>query len=365
VSARVRGGVFGLVDASAPIVKTPAPGSFAAALAGRGACIATSHARGGLELLVERLDPTTVWLPAYLCDALLTPRVRERARFFGVGERLELDEGRIGALPIEKDDLFVAIAYFGRAPEVPALDVARSAGARIVLDASGALLTAGLERSADYLLASPRKFVGVPDGGLLVPVGDAPWFEGDVDLAPWPAAARAREAGAARAAFDARGGDGEERDWYAAFVEAERAAPDEPRAVDAATPDRLRRVDWAAVARRRRDNHAVLARAFERANDLRAQLLHPDLGADAVPLGAFCVFDGEEARDAARAALYAASIYAPLHWSLDGVVPRSFEAEHDLAARSLTLVCDQRYDERDMIETVETMRVAARGEVSS
>lgn len=362
MSARVRGGVFGALEASAH--PSPAPGSFAAALSGRGRCVATSHARGGLDLLVERLDPRRVWLPAFLCDALLTARVGPRARFYGLGEDLALDAEAIDALALGPDDLFVAIAFFGRAPERAVLERVRERGARVLVDASGALLTGGLEAAADYLLSSPRKFVGVPDGGLLVPVGDAPWFE-PAALDAWSDVALALEAVRARAAFDARGGDGPEREWFASFSAAEEAAPDGPRAMHPRSREALARADWVAIAERRRANHRSLAKGIAADDDLRVRLLHPELGDDEVPLGAFAIFDEPGARDAARSALYAACIYAPLHWSLDGVVPSDFAREHDLASRCLTLVCDQRYDERDMRETIEVLGAAARGEVSS
>lgn len=355
---RVRGGVFGELNHDTTTVPTRAPGPFSDVLAGQGRFIGVSHARGGLDLLVERLNPRRVWLPAYLCEALLTARVQERACFFGVGNALEIAPDAVGGLDIAQNDLFVAIAYFGHTPDLDTLESVRARGARVVVDASGALLTEGLERSADYLLASPRKFVGVPDGGLLVPVGDAPWFDAPV-LDNWTEVSLAIEAIQGRAAFDLRGGDGVERSWFTAFSAAERAAPGSPRAMHTDTMIALGRVDWLAVARRRRANFLCLADGLRDRVGLPVQLLRSSLDEGEVPLGAFVVFDNVHIRDKARAALHAAGIYAPVHWSLEGVVPACFEREHDLSARCLTLVCDQRCNDRDMFETLDVLGAMA------
>lgn len=364
MTVRVRGGVFGEFDCNAPTVATRAPGPFGEALAGRGRYLATSHARGGLDHLVERLNPRRVWLPAYLCGALLTRHVRSRAWFYGVGGHLEIGSDVVDGMDISSGDLFVAIAYFGGIPNADALRSAQVRGARVLVDASGALLTEGLERSADYLLASPRKFVGVPDGGLLVPVGNAPWFDTPT-LDAWDDAPLAVHATRGRAAFDLLGGNGPDRAWFTAFSAAERAAPSSARAMLPQTMTALGRMDWLAVARRRRANFLVLAEGLRYRTDLNLQLLRTSLDDGEVPLGAVVVFEDAQARDAARAALHAAGIYAPVHWTLDGVTPAHFERERDLAARCLTLVCDQRCDELDMFETIDILSASASCERST
>lgn len=350
----VRGGVFALEPEALGGPAPPAPGPFADALRGRGRFLATSHARGALDWLVRFLDAPRVWLPAYLCDALLGGAVRERAAFYPVDERLEPLpgdwRGRIGA-----DDLTVAIAYFGWPPSAALVDALRTTGARLAVDASQALLSTGIERDADYLFASPRKFVGVPDGGLLVPVGDAPWPAALPQLEPWDQLAAARAAGAARRDFDARGGNGGERDWYDLFRAAEGAAPEEAHALSDDTRRRLGHgVDWDAVVRARRANWSRLAVGLE------DRLLFGELSAGVVPLGCpLRLRDGDEA-DRVRTALYAEAVYAPRHWDLGTAVPTDYVDAHRLSRRQLTLPCDQRYDGEDM-DAIRTIVVSSIG----
>ncbi|QDU68459.1 hypothetical protein [Engelhardtia mirabilis] len=351
---KVIGGVFAL-ESRGGAERSPAAGPFRDALAGRGRFLAASHARGALDWLVGFLEPARVWLPAYLCDALLSDRVRPRASFFDVDQDLVPSTGN-WLDRLAPGDLVAPIAYFGWPIRGGLLGALRERGATIVVDASQALLTEGTQIGADYLLASPRKFVGVPDGGLLVPVEDAPWPDALPELIPWRAVTEALVAGRERREFDAAGGNGPERGWYAHFAAAESAAPTDARSCADDTAQRLAAVDWRAVAAARRANWEVLAAGLE------GRLIFGQLPAEVVPMGCPVRFTSGPERDAARAALHAAAVYAPWHWDLEGAVPATHVAAHGLAARTLTLPLDQRYGAGDMARVLRTLEpVLARG----
>jgi dTDP-4-amino-4,6-dideoxygalactose transaminase len=216
----------------------------------------------------------------------------------------------------------------------------------VLEDACHALLTEDLGREADFLVFSPRKFVGVPDGGLLVRAGTRPLP--DVALVPAPEAwwRGALAAVESRHQFD-RGEPG--REWFPTFQAAERGAPSGPYAASALSRTLLTSaVDWSDVARRRRANWKVLAAA------LGDVALFPMLPDGVVPLG-FPV--RVPRRDEVREALFAHDIYPPVHWPLAGVVPEAFEESHRLAAEIMTLPCDQRCGPADM----ERMAMLVRG----
>ena len=73
---------------------------------------------------------------------------------------------------IKPGDLVILIGYFGF-PIPP--DIARKVkekGAYLLEDACQALLSDHVGTFSDFVLFSPRKFVGVPDGGILVSCGN-------------------------------------------------------------------------------------------------------------------------------------------------------------------------------------------------
>jgi hypothetical protein len=189
---------------------------------------------------------------------------------------------------------------------------------------------------ADYLLLSPRKFMGVPDGGILIALNSpAPWSKG-LDLhtppADWFEKAMAACEGRRRS---------EESHWYEAFVESERTAPIGPyhmSEISRRMIDNIPVNDWAA-ARRRNYQHVVMR--------LAEFALQPTLASDQVPLG--CPIRCKM-RDAIRLELFNSRIFPPVHWPLP---------DHRLSAKIMTLPTDQRYSEEDMDRMANVFRVAA------
>lgn len=333
---RIIGGMFGLATGRGTSY------GFLPALAGDVRLLA--DARSGLYLLLRELRPPALWLPSYLCRALLEPaaalgiphRFYELSADFGMRTDRWLRE-------VQPGDVVLAIDFFGFPFSRPVLVAAGDAGAVTVRDASQALLSPA-DRDSDFVLYSPRKFVGVPDGGILrlnfprgaFPVGLEPapeqWFQ---------LALRAAEL---RAEFDA----GAATDWYPLFQAGEEAAPTGPFAMSGLAAELLRHAfDYEAIAARRRANYRQLSAA------LADVALLPELPPEVVPLGFPIRVPG---RDELRAALFARQIFPPVHWRLDGVVPNDCQESHTLSRQLLTLPCDQRYDADDMADVIAAVR---------
>jgi dTDP-4-amino-4,6-dideoxygalactose transaminase len=140
-----------------------------------------------------------------------------------------------------------------------------------------------------------------------------------------------------RREFDLYGGA---RGWFDLFQKSEAEAPCGAFAMSEFSRTLLLNCfDYSEIGERRRENYRVLNDA------LRRFAVFPDLPAGVVPLG-FPIRARD--RDRLRHALFDRGIYPPIHWPIEGVVPPEFESSHRLAARILTLPCDQRYDGSDM-----------------
>ena len=303
-------------------------------------------ARSAFTLLEDYLRPRQVWLPSYLCAAMLEAFSTKRTciRFYAVDEQLQLRDAT-WLRQVRSGDLVVFIDYFGFTVWAEHAREARRSGAWIVEDACQALLNACFSDEAHYVVLSPRKFVGVPDGGMLLARNGAalPEFE----LAPL-SAGWWRDALAAcrlRAEFDLHGG---ERTWFPLFQKTDRMAPYQPMKMSELSTHLLQhRIDYDENARRRRENYEFLA------SELGHVAVFPDLGPGVVPLG-FPVRIRD--RDRIRQALFTAEIYPAVHWPIGGVVPVEFELSHRLSAEIMTLPSDQRYTQSDMERIVTHMK---------
>jgi dTDP-4-amino-4,6-dideoxygalactose transaminase len=267
-----------------------------------------------------------------------------RVRFYPVDERLEIaDEAWLAE--VQAGEMVVFIDYFGFNQWSACGAEVRERGGWVVEDASQALLNARFCEYAHYVVFSPRKFVGVPDGGILLAQRDAKLPEVSFPSPPsqwWLDAARAS---ILRAEFDRHGG---ERTWFQFFQKTDLLGPLEPcRMSDLAFLILKNCINWQVVAQARRRNYQFLA------SELEDIAILPHLSDGVAPLG-FSVRLKD--RDRVRGGLFAAQIYPPVHWPIAGVVPPEFDASHRLAAEIMTIPCDQRYDIPDMKRVVNELR---------
>lgn len=296
------------------------------------------NARSGIRTVVEMLSPARAWLPSYLCACILEAikGTEVKINFYEVDDKLQ-PVSREWVDHVQRGDLVLVIDFFGFPFDNDCMRGARERGAWVLEDACQALLTDMVGVAADFVLFSPRKFLGVPDGGILtfktehhfesirLQQPPAKWW-----LKAWFATILRRE-------FDLHGMS---RRWFELFQETEAEAPVGPYAMSELSRLLLKKgVSYPTVAQRRVDNYRTLEKA------LASLALFPSLPAGVVPLG-FPI--RVKKRDALRQKLFDQQIYPPVHWSLQGLVPREFERSHLLSAEIMTLPCDQRYDEADM-----------------
>lgn len=322
--------MFGLPEMPDPKATRPA-------FAGEG-CLALYTARCAIRVLIEALAPRRVWMPSYLCPDMLQALAGTLASadFYEVDAALRMADGNWCAR-VEPNDLVLYIDYFGFPfdDRNGALDECRRRGAILVRDAAQALLSEPAF-AADFSLYSPRKFLGVPDGGVLAPGRKAvPVVPTKPPPPEW--VLKTTEATVLRREFDRHGGS---RRWFDLFREHEPAYPVGAFAMSDLAQSLLAvGFDYAAIARRRRENYSLLAARLGR------WAIFPSLPPGVVPLG-FPVRLAD--RDRLRRALFDHEIYPPVHWALGESVPRRFEQSHCLSQELMTLPCDQRYGVAEM-----------------
>lgn len=307
------------------------------------------NASSSLWLLSNQLKPPRIWLPSYLCPSMIraVDNKTSEIRFYPIDHRLAL-ESTLWLEGIRANDLVVFIDYFGFPFNSNLARRARKKGAKVVRDASQALLGQP-SADADFSVYSPRKFFGIPDGGILV--GNTHPFKNRIHLKSPPQEwwLKALQASTLRLRFDLEGG---ENRWFSIFREVEANAPIGPYRMSDLSELLLEFcVDTTAAVKRRRDNFLFLA------DRLSHIAIFPKLPDMVVPLGFPVSVDN---RDRVRSHLIERKIFPPVHWELDGSVPEKFTASHALSKSILTLPCDQRYNEPHMKRIVENLQGARR-----
>jgi hypothetical protein len=309
----------------------------------KGKSLLLANARSGIALLERKLAPSQIWFPSYLCDVMLravTPRKENRTqiRFYGINYELEISSLE-WVKEVQEGDLVVFIDYFGFPYDKRYVIEAKRKGAWVLEDASQALLSVHIGEDSDFVLYSPRKWIGVPDGGILV-INDedmSSLLEVELEKPPAEWWLDAFSAAVLRREFDLFGGN---RQWFQLFRQADVDAPIGAFAMSELSQMLLRYgFDYSSIAQKRIENYRALDKI------LGDYLVFPSLPEGVVPLG-FPI--RVKNRDHVRQKLFGHNIYPPVHWPIPNVVPEEFIESHQLAEDIMTLVCDQRYDPDDM-----------------
>lgn len=291
------------------------------------------NARSGFAWLVRSLAPGTVWMPSYLCADMDVPTDAVKRRY-RVDSSLRLADPDFEAT-LASGDMVVAVAYFG-APVCERLRriARRRRDVTWVEDRAQALVIDDADGVADaWRLYSPRKLMGVGDGGLVVgPVDGLPAPE---LAAPPPsslAAAAARAEAKTRRAVEAA---------YRLFVGIERDHAVANLSMAEPTRIRLSSIAWSPMARRRRENFAVLDGLLQDHAAPVAERLRGILAPFGLPLSL------PKRRDEVAARLAADGLFCAVHWRDLGGGPADATAG-GVRDAMLTLPLDHRYGPEDM-----------------
>jgi hypothetical protein len=301
--------------------------------------VAFSNARSAFAALVAAFPQATVWLPAFLCCDMAQAALATRTRFYPVGEGFEPD-----LRPVETGaaagDLVLVATYFGLPlSEAVCEFTGRRRDLRFVEDRAHAL-DAGLGVEHGWRLYSPRKLLGVADGGLLVAIDGAavlPRPAGPANATLWTAPLmRSADPLGRRSTV-----------WHAANQAKEAGMTVGREAITRRSLAILSRTSLPGLASARSRNWALLDRRLKAWSALPANPGAPPLG--------YVLRLEPGLRDKLLGALHAKRIFAAVHWANIAAPPGDFHREHQWSRELITLPCDHRYGEAEMEQIADSV----------
>lgn len=298
--------------------------------------LAYNSARYAFEALLRHSRLRRLYLPWYTCGTMVDAARRSGVELY----RYSLDDHlQPRDLPeLEADERLLYVDYFGyKASTMKAL--ASALGSRLIADHAQALFSPALKGVPT--LYSPRKFVGVPDGGWLVnaPAGLAP-------LEPGRSRERLR-------ALAGRLEDGPEP-WYGTYVEIERGIGKEGMTGMSPLTERLLgAVDYPRVADRRRANLRQLQAAF---GSMNRCCIAADF--DGAPMCYPLLLGDATQAEVVRARLARQRIYVATYWRDVLETQGGCATAVAWASCLLPLPLDQRYGAEEMGRLIEAVSLA-------
>ncbi len=285
----------------------------------------------------------SVYLPAWGCDSMITP-FRDRGIKVDLYDVCIDDDGLHYDIDNNKTcDIFYVNNYFGYHDNVcsEVIKGFKKRDSIILYDKTHSLLMDNdeIESLSDYTFASIRKWMGVVSGavvnkqnGFLISLNkkDCPYLDCKIEAMKMKAAYIGGDISVEKQNFLNKYGE------FGYHLEADYRN----YRMDDLSFSIFMQTDLQQIQKKRRANAKVLHDNL----DLKFISSLSDLDC---PLFVPIFFESREQRDAIRKVLIAKDIYCPIHWPKNHLVMDTMNVNHILN-RELSLVCDQRYTEKDM-----------------
>lgn len=303
-----------------------------------------ANARSVLIAILKIKGISKIWLPSFCCSSVVKALLNDFiVKFYPIDYNLKVIKTE-WLHSLDSVSAFVHINYFGFT-ETTLFEEIINSGVFIVEDASQSLLSFPRSSLSHITIFSPRKFVGVPDGGISIINRNINFRMPKLKEIPHSWLIDAVEMLIQRREFDELGGP---KTWYDLFNKTKETIPIGNYKMSSLTYSLLREgFDYDEISIKRVKNYNYL---FEQLSDL-AIFGPPTEGQ--VPLGfpIRCIN-----RDKVKLALYEKNIFPPIHWIIKNHIPDDFIHSHRLSNHILTIPCDQRYDEDDMKRIVNIIK---------
>jgi hypothetical protein len=276
-------------------------------------------ARAAFLALLRSGEPKRIWMPKYICDAMLAPLVKQGIEcvFYSINEQFDI----AGEIDFRAGDWLFYVNYFGICTENVDRILTRYDPDRVILDHAQAFYAQPRECLAT--IYSPRKFFGIPDGGLLI-----------TDL-PIKIPSEIDEGSVGRVMHLFKRLAGSPESGYADYKQAEQSLGEcEPRQMSRLTKRLLAGVDVQWARMRRNENFSFLHGLLGGLNRISVPLEKID--------GPLC-YPFFTNSPGIKEALIAERVFVPTYWPDVKNRVSAGDVECNLVDNGIAIPCDQRY----------------------
>lgn len=296
-------------------------------------CIVTLHSQGiylnsgrnALEYILLSLPQIKrLWIPYFTCEVLLEPlkKLGVAYSFYHINEQLELCKD----IQLDSDEYLLVTNYYGIKDKY-IRELALQYSSQLIVDNAQALFAEPLKGIKS--IYSPRKYVGIPDGGIAyIDEGiDVHQFDVDVSYERCSHLLKRIDVGAEAG--------------YADFRENSHKLCCQPiRRMSKLTQYLLQSIDFCNIRNKRRNNFRLLHEKLRRTN----QLSIPDMDSFSCPM----VYPYYAKDTALKKRLIDNKVFVATYWPNVLEWCKSTDIEYQLSNDIVAIPIDQRYSEKEM-----------------
>lgn len=279
-------------------------------------------ARAAFRALLQTIKPTKLWVPKYTCDAVIEPLETEGVDY--VWYNLDLKLAINDKITLEEGEYIFYINYFGLCDNNIENLLTSFPPEKIILDCSQGFFS---KKRGNVLatIYSPRKFLAVPDGGMLETKLNIHMPE------------RHDELSIDRMKYSLKRMSSSPEDGYSDYLRAESSLGDStPLRMSKLTERLLQSVDFERVKDIRRENYNFLKLALADLN-----------GFDPSSEGVALCYPFVTNNDKLKELLIKNRIFIPTYWR-DSLARVNRYWAKKMIHNLLPIPIDQRYDISDM-----------------
>lgn len=286
--------------------------------------------RNAIEYILLTLSPKKVFIPYFTCDVVLEPFQKHNISydFYHINENLEIAQ----EIDLKEGEYLLANNYFG-IKDTYIQQLSSIYQDRLIVDNAQALFA----EETRHCFYSPRKFVGIPDSGIVVTDKHLEeTFETDQSFDRCLHHLKRYDLGSAAG--------------YADFKENSHKLSMQPiRKTSALTIALLNNLDFETIKAKRIENYYLLHKALDGTNKLSFEL-----ASTSTPM----VYPYLCTDENLRKKLISEQVFLATYWSNVFEWCSEDDIEYKLTKYLLPLPCDQRYRVENMERIIEIIKEA-------
>lgn len=312
--------------------------------------IYTESGRGAINLILENLDDHVkgVQLPSYICESVIQPFQENNYNIFFYNVNLDLTVDINSIKNLDKTSVFFHLGYYGFYTNAEIKNITYKLGKDLILieDKTHTLLSKSDIENSNYTVASLRKWLGLPSGGVATGLYHKPALNSRNLIS------NLRKKALMMKENYIKDGVQNKSEFLKMFDNAEVELDKSSKSykIDNDSLHILKYTNFRNISDARRENFLTLLSGLD--NDL-VEPIFSELPNDVVPLF-FPIYSKQ--RNKLRNHLINNQIYCPIHWPKSEMVEESLSGDvRKIYDQILSIPIDQRYGIIDMERIVQVV----------